>query len=214
MATETFSITYDAGENLFLGIFRLSDGHVFDFDDNTFKALSGADTPYVAAAEQTDPGGTGKSSYVASVDLGDINATSDPLDVVLDWFTDDTLATRVSESNQISIVGSQIDNGLELYKPLVTVGIDDDMTAKVVGHLTINEQNVMLASGSMSVVIFEVSTPLDTISVSSSTVVRGYFFVATHALSGLVAGKVYGFEVTITDADGSEYKRTEFCAVH
>ena len=76
--TETFYIEDVSGANIYFRIFGLTGaeaGQVFDFDDNTFKALSGAVTPYVAATERADMSGTGRSGYTAAIDLATINLT-------------------------------------------------------------------------------------------------------------------------------------------
>lgn len=55
--------------------FRLFDntGQAFDFNDNTFKSLSTATTPYVTATERADMDGTSFSHYTATVNLANVN---------------------------------------------------------------------------------------------------------------------------------------------
>ena len=109
MATETFSFTYDAGATLRVGFFRLSDGKVLDFGGsptNTFRTLSGSTTPYTTATELTDPAGTGKSVYAASLDLSLLNSTTTPAVFVVDWYTDTGLTARVSQSLQFKVASS------------------------------------------------------------------------------------------------------------
>ena len=75
MTTEVFtSPEYTASATVFFRLFN-STGQAFDFDDNTFKALASCTTPYVAATERADMGGTGKSCYQASVNLANVNDT-------------------------------------------------------------------------------------------------------------------------------------------
>ena len=107
MATEIFSFTYTASTSLYFAIFRLSDGKVLDFLDNTFKTLSGATTPYVSATELADLGGA-MSGYKASVDLANVNSTSTAAQYVVDWYTNTGLTTRVSESDSIRVAASSI----------------------------------------------------------------------------------------------------------
>lgn len=74
MATETLAKAYTESLNIYFAIWNKA-GQVLDFADSTFKALSAPPTtPYVAATERDDVGGTGKSLYVADVDLDDVNA--------------------------------------------------------------------------------------------------------------------------------------------
>lgn len=107
MTTKTFTITYDAGASLYLAIFRPSDGYVLDLADNTFKAISAPPTtPYVAATERTGPGGSSKSLYTAAVNLANVNSGSTPTDYVVQWFTDTSLATLISEDLDITVKSS------------------------------------------------------------------------------------------------------------
>lgn len=75
MTTETiFSPEYTESLNIYARVFDAS-GNVFDFSDNTFKAIGAAATGYVTATELTAMGGTGKSCYSVSIDFGAINNT-------------------------------------------------------------------------------------------------------------------------------------------
>lgn len=75
MTTEIFtSPEYTASATVFFRLFN-SSGQAFDFDDNTFKALASCTTPYVAATERADMGGTSKSCYQASINLANVNDT-------------------------------------------------------------------------------------------------------------------------------------------
>ncbi len=72
MSTQTFCLPDQAaGSSRYFRIFD-SAGLVFDFNDNTFKAIASATTPYVLATERTAMGGTGKSSFTADVDLANV----------------------------------------------------------------------------------------------------------------------------------------------
>lgn len=74
MASETFAFEYTSSANIYFRLFNMA-GQVFDFADNTFKALAGATTPYVAATERADMAGTGRSGYTAAVNLTNVNKT-------------------------------------------------------------------------------------------------------------------------------------------
>lgn len=75
MATESILYQHDPAATIYASIFNVA-GEVFDFNDNTFKALGGATTPYLALTEYTAPGGSAFSFYAASFDLADINNTA------------------------------------------------------------------------------------------------------------------------------------------
>ncbi len=69
MATKRLRIEATAGSNVYFTVWRSSDNLIFDFSDNTFKAIGSATTPYLAASENTNTGGTGRSHYTASLNL-------------------------------------------------------------------------------------------------------------------------------------------------
>lgn len=86
MATKVFSFDYDAGANLYVRIFGRTGsevGQVYDANDDTFKALGSATTPYLTCTEQTAENGTSYSSYTVSVDLSNINSTLAAKDYVI-----------------------------------------------------------------------------------------------------------------------------------
>jgi hypothetical protein len=69
MATQRLRFEDTAGVNNYFTVWRSSDNLIFDFNDNTFKAIASATTPYLAADENTNTGGTGRSHYTASLNL-------------------------------------------------------------------------------------------------------------------------------------------------
>lgn len=76
MATEVLQTTDAPSNNVYFALWNTS-GNVFDFADNTFKALSAPPTtPYVAATENTGQGGVSESGYRASVNLANVNNTA------------------------------------------------------------------------------------------------------------------------------------------
>ena len=107
MTTERFSFTGTAGTNHYLAIFNAA-GQVFDWLDSTFKALSSATTKATVGTEQADLGGTSKSAYIKDVDLSLLNSTSTPAKFRCDWYTDANATTRVSETEQFTVVSSTI----------------------------------------------------------------------------------------------------------
>ena len=113
MATERFSFTGAASTSHYLAIFN-SAGQVFDWLDSTFKALASATTKATVGTEQTDLGGTSKSAYIKDVDLSLINSTSTPAKFRCDWYTDSTAATRVSETEQFTVVSSSLSDSTSI----------------------------------------------------------------------------------------------------
>lgn len=80
------------------------------------------------------------------------------------------------------------------------VSLAVDGTAKIAAHLQQHGETVTLASGSLTVTCREANASVDTFSVTTSTVLQGYRFAATHALSGLTPGEIYVFKFALTDA--------------
>jgi len=74
MASYTFAQDYTASKNCYAVIYNAA-GNVFDFADNTFKAIASATTPFATMTEQTSGGGTGQSTYAVTVNLALLNKT-------------------------------------------------------------------------------------------------------------------------------------------
>jgi len=211
MTTRRFSFNGVAGTNHYLALFRASDGYVFDFDAGVLdwvSTIGGATTPYVAATELTNLGGTGYSAYVADVDLSAINATSTPLQVIAQWFTNTGLTTPISDFSEYSIIGADLDDIPDTREIRGSVALADDGTVSVVGWLVKDGRNEALVSGSMDVAARIDSAGVDAWSATTSTVKDGYYFRATHALGTATPGENWLFKVTITDPDGATVTET------
>lgn len=201
MTVETFEFTGAASTNHYLAIFN-TDGEVFDWDDETFKALGSATEPYLLATQLAGMGGSAKSGYVAEVDLAILNPTADDAKFYSEWFTDTALTTRVSETEEFTVTSGAI--GTALVSPrLVQAGlaVDEAGTLKIMAHITQDGVAVPIASGSCAVVCYVDDTAIAVFSASSSTVLNGYRFYVSHALAA-VAGSGYTLKITITDQDG------------
>jgi len=113
MATKVFSFDYDAGADLYVRIFGRTGsevGQVYDANDDTFKALGSATTPYIACTEQTAENGTSYSSYTVAVDLADINATLALKDYVIRAYDNSTPASTdvaVGAKQEFSVQASR-----------------------------------------------------------------------------------------------------------
>lgn len=79
MATRKVHIQATTGWTVYAVVVRLSDGHVFDWSDNTFKALASATTPEVAMTSLVTVGAS--DLFEASIDLATINNTATGMDV-------------------------------------------------------------------------------------------------------------------------------------
>jgi len=117
MATKVFSFDYDAGADMYVRIFGRTGsevGQVYDADDDTFKVLGSATTPYLTCTEQTAEDGTDKSSYTVAVDLANINSTLALKDYVIRAYdnatpaaTDVAVGAKQEFSVQASRYGAQ-----------------------------------------------------------------------------------------------------------
>lgn len=209
MTSRNFSFNGVAGTNHYFALFRASDGYVFDFDDNTWTAtIGGATTPYVAGTERTNLGGSGYSGFIAAVNLANVNATSTPVQVIAQWFTNTGLTTPVSDFAEYEIVGGDLDDTPDTREIRASVAVADDGTVSVAGWLVRDGQNVALASGSLAVAARIDSAGADAWTASSSTVKDGYYFRVTHALGTATPGENWLFKLTITDPDGATVVET------
>lgn len=75
MSTEQIAFQHDPGATLYAAIFD-STGQVFDWNDNTFKAVASATTPGIALIERAAAGGGSKSLYTGSFNRATVNNTA------------------------------------------------------------------------------------------------------------------------------------------
>lgn len=83
MATKRSNITAAAGWNVYLAVYRLSDGKIFDWSDNSWKLLSAPPVTPGLAMDSVVTLGPSLAEYAASVNLALINNTTTPVDVVI-----------------------------------------------------------------------------------------------------------------------------------
>lgn len=108
MTTERFSFTGTAGTNHYLAIFNAA-GQIFDWSDNTFKALSAPPTTKATAGtEQADLGGTSKSAFIKDVDLSLLNNTTTPAKFRADWYTDNAATALVSNTQEFTVCKAEL----------------------------------------------------------------------------------------------------------
>lgn len=74
MATETLAVQTASALNVYFTL-RNSAGNYFDWNDNTFKALASAVSPYLTATERIAKAGSAWSVYVADLDLAEVAPT-------------------------------------------------------------------------------------------------------------------------------------------
>lgn len=114
MATKRAHYTATTGWTVYAAVFRLSDGKVFDWNDNTWKVLASATTPAVAMSSLANLGG-GLSVFACSINLTTVNNTTTPLDLIVIAFHQaggspdpDTADDALGECDSITVASGDI----------------------------------------------------------------------------------------------------------
>lgn len=110
MTTRTIAYTGDTGLTLYLRVYRMSDGKVFDFDDEAWEVLASATTPYLAMSSLATIGG-GFSQYSAELDLETINATMTPVDIKVFVYLQDGGSPSVANDQWLAESSLTVVNG-------------------------------------------------------------------------------------------------------
>lgn len=111
MATETFEFEGAAGVDHYVAVFKTSNGHVFDWNDGTFKAFGSATEKAELASEVANIGGSLKSLFKLAIDLATINNTGTPLEVAVNWFTNAGATDCVSNVLIFKVTSGAISGG-------------------------------------------------------------------------------------------------------
>jgi len=86
MTTIRLNAYHDASRTVYAVVFRLSDGKVFDWSDNTWKLIGAPPTTPNVALTQLVAFGDGLAEYGADLNLSTINATITPVDISVKFF--------------------------------------------------------------------------------------------------------------------------------
>lgn len=207
MATEVLQTTDAAGNNVYFAIWNTS-GNVFDFNDNTFKALGSATTPYVAATENTGQGGVSESGYRASVNLSNINSTLTVAAYIAEAYrrlggspvlTTDVLLAREEmrvSNGTLTIDGSSGQVVCECdISVRTTAGVDADLVA----WLERDGQRVVLAAGSCSITVTEKDSGVDQWTVTDAAPNADGVFEMSKNLPAFTSDRIYIVKVSITE---------------
>lgn len=194
---KTFTCNHTAGADIYFRIYN-SDGEVFDFDDDTFKALGSATTPYIVATEQPDADGTGRSDYAAEIDTALISDGSIPAEFRIKYFDNATPA-----AGDLAIGGTTFripELATEIYEChaegalLTTAGNEIRITA----WLTYNGQTLPVTSGTCSIAIREHSASSDLLVLNSASPDVLGRFEFTQSNPGFTDDRLYMARITIT----------------
>lgn len=196
MASRVFSTLYDSGQSVYLRIFNMS-GQVFDFNDETFKSLGSATTPYIACTEQADVDGTGRSAYVVTIDLDDIYSGFNPADFRFNLYANGTPAAG-DVAFAASVVRLPEDIGQIDCRAEGVLTSTAGTEIRITASLERNGQVVVLGSGSVSMGIREHGASSNLLTLSSSSLTALGRFEITQSNPGFTDDRLYMARVAIT----------------
>lgn len=207
MATKVFSFDYDAGADLYVRIFGRTGsevGQVYDADDDTFKALGSAATPYLPCTEQTAENGTSYSSYTVAVDLANINSTLALKDYVIRAYdnatpaaTDVAVGAKQEFSVQASRYGQQ--DITTSVKGCFTSSAGDEV--KYLIRLYVNGEFYELANAATGVLTVREQGGTDLFTSGSiNPVTDAGYFEYDKSTPGFTDDRLYEHEIVITES--------------
>lgn len=138
MSSLTVRKRYVSSSNVYVAVFRDSDGKVFDWSDNTWKVAASATTPNVNLSVIC-AAGTGRSVYGGSVNLSTINNSSTPYNVTLIAFKrvggSVNLASDVaiSDSESFTITSGEIST---LLSETLLTALEEEIYCEVTGNFS------------------------------------------------------------------------------
>jgi hypothetical protein len=207
MASHTFGQDFTASRNCYAVVYNAA-GNVFDFNDNTFKALASATTPFAACTEQTSGGGTGQSTYVVTINLALLNKTLDTVRYGITFFdraggtpaplTDTAWTYRSPFSVQAAEIG---DDELAVeFCPCFTSTAGTTMRALVTVLRNGKPVNVYTldSAATCTVTAREHGAGSDLFTTSAATVSSNGDFAVSQASPGYTSDRAYQHTIAIT----------------
>lgn len=224
MATIPLFVERTAGQTVYFTLWN-SAGQVFDFDDNTFKAVGSAVTPALAATERTGPGGS-VSHYTANLDLADVHMGGNVLRLWVAAFqqvggspapaTDTTLTIPESQRLLDIQFAEQGIGQLRLeVAPAFTTTAGLEMRLRAA--LTRNGVKVPLetydAAATLALAVREQGAGSDLFTISATTVGADGLFDLDQADPEFTSDRVYSFIYTLVE-NGNTHTFVEMFPVH
>lgn len=203
MATETFHAQHTAGADVYFRIFDVS-GQVFDFNDNTFKALASATTPYVTATERTGMGGSAKSGYTAAVDLANVNNTGSATRIVVKAYDN---ATPADTDDPITAVAPQyftVQFG-KLGERTIVCRCEAAMTSsagseiRFLAWLEHGGEKITLAAGTCTITVREHGAGAALFTDINATPIASGLFESSQSSPGFTDDRVYEVDCQIVE---------------
>jgi len=209
MASYTFAQDYTASKNCYAAIYNAA-GDVFDFSDNTFKAIASATTPFATMTEQTSGGGSGQSTYAVTVNLALLNKTLETVRYGITFYerlggspaplTDTAWLYRTSFSVQAAEIGED-ELGVE-----VATAFTSTAGTTLRGILTITRNGKPLnvytldSTATCTVTAREHGAGSDLFTSSAATVSSTGDFQFSQSSPGYTTDRVYQHTVAVTCA--------------
>lgn len=219
MFTETLVRLDNSDKTIYFAVFN-NVGQVFDFNAGVlaFANLGSAIKPYLAATEYPNAGGSGKSQYIASLNLATINNTAALVDVTVIAFEQaggsPALATDEprSQPNGFTIqYGREGSNQIGIH-----CGISTDSTngsyLEVQAWLESNGEVIPLtSSATCTCYVRQIDAEADGIEITAvnfGSVNAQYIFVHSKSNPSLEPDRQYRAKFTITEG-GSSWSTTK-----
>jgi hypothetical protein len=213
--TETFTFDrYVAGSSLYARVFNAA-GQVFDFSDNTFKALAGATTPYVAATEHADLDGTGYSGYSVAIDLDLLNPSGSRSRFALKFYDNATPAAAdqaVSGAKGFTIQFGELGERDVVPQVELSVKSTEGLAAQLSAWLEHGGRKVAIgsvdAAATASITVREHGSGVDLFTLAFTAAdLNNDVFEKEQATPGFTDDRQYEVEVSITE-NGNTYTTT------
>ncbi|MBW3538756.1 MAG: hypothetical protein KY476_00650 [Planctomycetes bacterium] len=206
MASQVFTLDrHEAGKSVYFRLFNDS-GQVFDFNDNTFKALAGATTPYVVATERGDMDGAGLSGYQATINLANVNKTPTAKHYTLKAYANPAPAdadVSIADALDVIVQLGELGEGELIVQAEVSVKSTAGLTAQVKAWLERNGRKIDVdtldAATSASVTLREHGSAIDLFSKALAAAdLKEDIFEGEQATPGFTDDRQFDVEATIT----------------
>lgn len=198
MASTHYKVDYTSGANIYVRLWN--DSHqVFDFNDNTFKAIGSATTPQRLCTYNSS-----EKLYRTdtAINWASVWNNGTPYNVTVLAYNNVTPSssdTAVTVPNQLQVQFGQVG------EQAIVCGCDATFTTtagtelRLFAWLERGGQLVVLASGSCSIVVREHGSGIDLFTVADAAPNAAGVFELTKATPGFTADRVYTALVTITE---------------
>ncbi len=194
--------SHTAGASVYIRIYD-SARLVFDFSDNTFKALASCTTPYKFCTEKADGDGTGYSDYVVDIDLSLLNDLP-----TIDWFslkffvnaTPADSDVAVSDPLDLTVQGGEFGEKAVIAQAITNVKSTAGLALQVAAWLELEATTFDVAASGGTAFTADAATDVITSTAHGLTNTQAVILVSSTTLpAGLAANTVYYVRDATTD---------------